>query len=79
MIGLKRLKTFLVVQIKGILIKEVDSLDNYSSLILEAIEEFEDYDFLDLLNQKLNEPDIETQINPEWIKDCIENLTKRIK
>ena len=66
-------------RIKEILIKEIATLDNYSSLILEAIEEYEDTEFLDLLTQKLNVPGIENQINREWIKDCIGNLAKKVQ
>ncbi len=66
-------------RIKEILIKEIATLDNYSSLILEAIEEYEDTEFLDLLTQKLKVPGIENQINREWIKDCIGNLAKKVQ
>ncbi|MES2732755.1 MAG: hypothetical protein V4714_13445 [Bacteroidota bacterium] len=61
-------------RIKEILKKELETIDNHGSYMLEAIEEFQDKDFIDLLKQKIISNEIDKKINPEWLENSIRKL-----
>ncbi len=63
-------------KIKDILKRELETIDSHGSLILEAIEEFKDKEFISLLNKKLISNRKEKRINQDWLKNTIDVLMK---
>ena len=55
---------------------------SYGTLLLEAIIEVADQEFLPLLKQHFKEDKADKDINPEWmkeLKECISELSKKLK
>jgi hypothetical protein len=55
-------------RVKEILKKELDEADNFSSLTLEAIENFNDKEFIKLIEQKIQKNKTEQTVNEDWLK-----------
>jgi HEAT repeat protein len=62
------------VKIKEILIKELKKIDEFGSLILEAIEEFKDKDFIKLIEKQISENEKTKTVNEEWLTNTLEKL-----
>jgi hypothetical protein len=65
-------------RIKEILKKELETIDDQGSYTLEAIEEFQDKDFIELLKKKIISNETDKKINPEWLKNCIGKLMSTV-
>lgn len=59
--------------VKPLLMQALNSDENHDSLILEAIEVFNDPDFIPLLEQQINAPD------PLWPKDWVQKTLEKLK
>ena len=69
------------IRVKEIIKREIQS-GEYGILLLEAIIEEGDKEYLPLLRQHYNEDKNNKEISPEWIKclkNCISVLTKKVK
>ncbi|WP_339889907.1 hypothetical protein [uncultured Flavobacterium sp.] len=62
------------IKIKEILIKELKKIDEFGSLILEAIEEFQDKDFIKLIEKQISVNRKLKTVNEEWLKNTLEKL-----
>ncbi len=62
-------------RIKEIVKRELKNIDNHGSLLLEAIEELNNKEFIGILQQKLISNQTEKRINPEWLQSTIDKLT----
>ena len=63
-------------RIKEILKKELENIDVHSSLLLEAIEELNDKEFIEILQEKLISNQQKEKVNSEWIQDTIDKLSQ---
>jgi hypothetical protein len=61
-------------EIKQILAEELSKIDHHGSYILEAIEVFEDKDFIPLLKKKIRRNKIQNTINEAWLKKSLKVL-----
>lgn len=61
-------------RIKEIIKRELNNIDNFGSLLLEAIEELNDQEFIEILQEKLTTNQIEKRINPQWLQNTIDKL-----
>lgn len=61
-------------RIKNILIQELKNIDDNGSLILESIEEFEDFDFIELLEKQIELNKKTQQVNEKWLTDTLGKL-----
>jgi HEAT repeat protein len=61
-------------RIKEIIKREIEDIDNQCSLLLEAIEELNDKEFIKILKEKLIANQLEEKVNPEWLQDTIDKL-----
>lgn len=52
----------------------MDHLDNYSSLTLEAIEDLNDDEFIDLMEQKIITNRSKQTINENWLQSTLKKL-----
>ena len=62
-------------RIKEIVKRELKNIDNHGSLLLEAIEELNDQEFIGILQQKLISNQTEERVNPKWLQNTIDKLT----
>ena len=61
-------------RVKEILKKELDVADTFSSLTLEAIEHFNDKEFIELIEQKIHKNKTEQTVNEDWLKTILNTL-----
>lgn len=61
--------------IKQILKDELKKMDTHSSIILEAIEVFEDKDFIPLLEQQIMDNKKSMTVNEDWLVNSLNKLT----
>lgn len=60
--------------IKDILIQELKNIDEYSSLILDSIEEFNDKSLIPYLENQIEENKTSKKVNEEWLVDTLKKL-----
>lgn len=60
--------------IKAILAKELLEIDDSGSLILEAIEEYKDKDFIVLIEEQIKRNKILKKVNEDWLLETLEKL-----
>lgn len=61
-------------RIKDTLIQELKNIDDNGSIILESIEEFEDFDFIELLEKQIELNKKTRQVNEKWLTDTLSKL-----
>ncbi len=61
-------------QIKDTLIQELKNIDDNGSIILESIEEFGDFDFIELLEKQIESNKKTQQVNEKWLTDTLGKL-----
>lgn len=61
-------------RVKEFLIEELDKADEWSSSILEAIESFNDKDFILLIEDKIVKNKTEQIINEDWLQTMLDRL-----
>lgn len=61
-------------RIKEILKRELENLDKLGSLILESIEEFNDKDFIILIEKQIIKNKELKKVNEEWLNDTLQKL-----
>jgi len=61
-------------RIKEIIKRELKAIDDHCSLLLEAIEELNDKEFIEILQEKLVSNQQEEKVNPEWLQNTIDKL-----
>lgn len=61
-------------RVKEFLIEELDKADEWSSSILEAIESFNDKDFIPLIEDKIVKNKTERIINEDWLQKTLDRL-----
>lgn len=61
-------------RIKDILIKELKNIDDNGSIILESIEEFNDFEFIELLEKQIELNKKTQQVNEKWLIDTLGKL-----
>jgi len=66
-------------RIKEILITELENIDEFGSLILEAIEELNDKEFILLLENQINTNRVEKRVNEEWLTNTLEKIKNELK
>lgn len=66
-------------RIKEILKNELNKADNLSSSTLEAIEDLDDKDFIELIEQKINKNRTEQTIPEDWLVSTLEILKGNTK
>lgn len=66
-------------RIKEILKNELNKADNLSSSTLEAIEDLDDNDFIELIEQKINKNRTEQTIPEDWLVSTLEILKGNTK
>ena len=62
------------IRVKEFLKKELDIIDHHCSLILEAIELYQDKEFILIMEQILASENIGNRVNPDWIRASISKL-----
>ena len=65
------------VRVKDILRKELKKINKHGSLILESIEDYEDKDFIPLLEQQIQTNKKTNQVSEEWLLACLEKLKNK--
>jgi hypothetical protein len=60
--------------IKPILVEALIKIDHHGSYMLEAIEAFQDMDFIPLIKKKIKENKSENTINEDWLKKSLKVL-----
>jgi HEAT repeat protein len=65
--------------IKKVLIEELKKIDEFGSLILESIEEYNDSDFIELIEKQIEINKKSRQVNEEWLMDTLEVLKSKVK
>ncbi|HOY12608.1 MAG TPA: hypothetical protein PLY70_05685, partial [Saprospiraceae bacterium] len=63
-------------RVKEILIRELQNIDEHGSIILESINDFNDFDFVDLLEKQLEINKITQQVNEDWLIMTLRKLKK---
>ena len=63
-------------RIKEIIKRELIAIDDHCSLLLEAIEELNDKEFIEILKEKIISNQQEEKVNPEWLQDTIDKLRR---
>ncbi|MFZ1790523.1 MAG: HEAT repeat domain-containing protein [Saprospiraceae bacterium] len=63
-------------RVKEILIRELQNIDNHGSIILESINDFNDYDFIYLLEKQLEVNKRTKQVNEDWLIETLGKLKK---
>jgi len=61
-------------RIKETLKKELENIDEFGSLILEAIEEFNDKEFISLIEKQVAENKDLRKVNEDWLLNTLEKL-----
>ncbi|MCG6191488.1 HEAT repeat domain-containing protein [Maribellus maritimus] len=61
-------------RIKDILIQELKKIDDNGSIILESIEVFNDFDFIELLEKQIELNKKTQQVNEKWLIDTLGKL-----
>jgi HEAT repeat protein len=61
-------------KIKKILIEELTKIDDHGSTILEAIEAFEDPDFIELIEKQIKTNRKTKAVSEQWLRNTIEKL-----
>ena len=61
-------------RIKDILIEELKNIDDNGSIILESIEEFNDAEFINLLENQIELNKKTQKVNEKWLKETLANL-----
>jgi len=61
-------------KIKGVIIRELEEIDDHGSLILESIEALDDKDFVELLSMQIEKNKQTKKVNEKWLLNCIERL-----
>ena len=66
-------------RIKEILITELENIDEFGSLILEAIEEFNDKEFISLIEKQIVENKKLKKVEESWLLKTLEKLKETEK
>ncbi len=66
-------------RVKEILIRELQNIDEHGSIILESINDFNDYDFIDLLEKQLEVNKRTKQVNEDWLIETLGKLKKTVQ
>lgn len=61
-------------RIKNILIHELETIDDTGSIILESIEEYNDIEFIELLEKQIKSNQKTHKVNEEWLKTTLKHL-----
>ncbi len=61
-------------RIKDTLIQELKNIDDNGSIILESIEEFNDFEFIELLEKQIELNKKTQQVNEKWLIDTLGRL-----
>jgi len=63
-------------KIKDVLKNELLKIDEFGSLILEAIEEFNDKEFIILIEEQIKRNKVLKKVNEDWLLETLEKLKK---
>ncbi|GGD36439.1 HEAT repeat domain-containing protein [Flavobacterium orientale] len=63
-------------KIKDVLKNELLKIDEFGSLILEAIEEFNDKEFIILIEEQIKRNKVLKKVNGDWLLETLEKLKK---
>ncbi len=63
-------------RIKEILKNELIKIDEFGSLILEAIEEFNDKEFITLIEEQIKRNKVTEKVNEDWLFETLEKLNQ---
>lgn len=65
-------------KIKDILKNELLKIDEFGSLILEAIEELNDKEFIALIEEQIKKNKVLKKVNEDWLVETLEKLKKTV-
>lgn len=63
-------------RVKAVLIRELENIDEFGSLILESIEDLNDKDFIPLLQKQIAKNKEFKTVEEKWLLDTLEKLTQ---
>lgn len=65
-------------RIKEVLKTELENIDEFGSLILESIEEFNDVDFIELIEKQIIKNKKTKKVNEQWLINTLEKLKQSV-